>query len=438
MDSLYHAIETLRFQRELPQTVFELRQTFDVIKVVDIEGETRQALQATGIFERLKPGDSVAVGVGSRGITNMARITAATVAMLKERGAKPFIVAAMGSHGGANAEGQREMLHSLGVTEESAGCEFRITMDVKEIGKIGNGGPALYMDLHSANADHAILLSRIKPHTDFRGRLESGPSKMAVIGFGKQRGAQTMHSYGGDGFRNYLASAARLYEANTCFRGAVCILENAYDETGKIVGLSAAQVGTDVEAALQTESKAMMASIPFMNIDVLVVQRIGKNISGAGMDPNILRRLMVPREAEPEGGPSVIVTLDLTAETHGNSAGMGLANVITKRQLEKVDFYKFYMNGVTSGTFGAYRSSMPLVMRDDQRALESASQMCGVPNPLDVRYCFIRDTLTLDTLYVSPSMLGEARAHPRVTVLREIPLSFQACGAMSSPWHLSC
>jgi hypothetical protein len=258
-----------------------------------------------------------------------------------------------------------------------------------------------------------------------------------VIGFGKQKGAQTMHAYGGNGFRNYLADAARIYERNTNFIGAVCILENAYDETGKIVGLTAAQVGAAPEVALQAESKAMMASIPFDDVDILVVRRMGKNISGAGMDPNVLKRLMVPREEEPTGGPAVIVTLDLTDETHGNCAGLGLANIITKRLLDKVDFYAFYMNGITSGTFGVYRGATPLTMKDDQRALEVASHMCGVPNPDDVRMTFIRDTLTLDTLYVSPSMRKEVDAHPRLKIAREVPLAFGANGAMASPWEIA-
>jgi hypothetical protein len=437
MESLYQAIDALRFERALPATVLEVEQTFDAVEVADIDGATRQALADAGILARIQPGDTVAVGVGSRGITNIAQIARSAVACLREHGAQPFVVAAMGSHGGGTPDGQREMLHSLGVTEDSLGCEFRITMDVKQIGQLPNGGPALFQDLHSAAADHAIVLSRIKPHTDFRGPVESGPSKMTVIGFGKQKGAALMHSYGGRGFRDYLCDAARIYESNTNYRGAVCILENAYDQTGLIIGLSAAQTGTQIEIDLQARSKDMIARIPFTDIDILVVQRIGKNISGAGMDPNVLQRSLVPREDEPVGGPAIIVTLDLTDETHGNACGLGLANVIPKRLVDKIDFYKFYLNGVTSGTFGAYRNAMPLVMRDDLRTLESASQMCGIPGPLDVRYCFIRDTLKLDTLFVSPAMRREVEAHPRLSIVGERPLAFNAAGAMTSPWDLS-
>jgi Lactate racemase N-terminal domain len=435
MESLFRAIETLRFPRELPATLLEVNQRFDVVRVDDVRLATRQALENSGMLARIKPGDSVAVGVGSRGITNMAVIARAAVERLLEHGAQPFVVAAMGSHGGATAEGQREMLASLGVTPEFVGCEFRITMDVREIGRIPHG-PALYMDEHSAAADHSLLLSRIKPHTDFRGAIESGPAKMAVIGFGKQKGAQTMHAYGGNGFRQYLAPAARVYEANTNFLGAVGIIENAYDETGMIVGLSAAQVGTQIEADLQTRAKAMMARIPFEQLDILVVQRQGKNISGAGMDPNITHRLMVPREVEPTDGPSVIVTLDLTDETHGNAAGLGFGNVVTKRLLDKVDFYATYMNGITSGTFGIWRTNIPMVMKDDLRALEVASHCCGVPQPADVRYCFIRDTLALDKLYVSRSLLREVEANPCLEVVGEVALTF-ADGVMRSPWQLS-
>jgi hypothetical protein len=437
MNSLQHAIDSLRFPREIPGTLLEVKQTFDAVRVDDVEAATHKALEDAGILARVKPGESVAVGVGSRGITNMARIARAAVARLQAHGAKPFVVAAMGSHGGASAEGQSEMLASLGVTEASIGCEFRITMDVVQIGHLDNGGPPLYMDTFSHVADHSILLSRVKPHTDFRAALESGPSKMTVIGFGKQKGAQAMHAYGGNGFRNYLADAARIYEARTNFRGAVCILENAYDQTGVIAGLSAAQVGTEAEAKLQAQSKAMMASIPFDDIDVLVVRRMGKNISGAGMDPNVLKRLLVPREEEPKGGPAVIVTLDLTDETHGNCAGLGLANIITKRLYDKIDFYAFYMNGITSGTFGVYRGATPLTMHDDLRALEVASHMCGVPNPSSVRMALIRDTLTVDKLWVAPAMRAEVEAHPRLSITGEVPLCFNADGVMQSPWQMS-
>jgi hypothetical protein len=156
------------------------------------------------------------------------------------------------------------------------------------------------------------------------------------------------------------------------------------------------------------------------------------------MDPNVLQRLMVPREKEPEAGPAVIIALDLTEETHGNACGLGLANIIPRRLLDKIDFYKFYMNSITSGTFGVFRSCIPLVTKNDQYALETASQMCGIPQPLDVRFCFIRDTLTLDTLYVSPSMRREVEGHPRLSITREVPLSFDDSGALLSPWHLTC
>jgi hypothetical protein len=433
MNNLLDAIKEMRFARKLPHTLLEVKQSFDVQRVEDVTQSTRDALENSGMLSRVFPGQSVAVGVGSRGITNIALIAQATVARLKEHGAHPFVVAAMGSHGGATPEGQREMLRTLGVTEEFVGCEFHVTMEVKEIGRVPDG-PPLYQDLHSAKADHVILLSRIKPHTDFRGKLESGPAKMAVIGLGKQHGAQTMHSYGGNGFRKFLAPAARVYEKKTNLLGAVCILENAYDETGKIVGLTKEHIGTEVEERLQAEAKSMLASLPFDKIDVLVVQRHGKNISGTGMDTNVLRRLMVPHEPEALSQPTIIATLDLTDETHGNASGLGLANVTTARVLNKIDWQKFYMNGITSGTFGAMRSSLPIVMPDDRRALEVAVQCCGVPNDDDVKFVLIRDTLALDRLWISPALRDDALIHPRLSVVRETPLAFDDCGMMVSPW----
>ncbi len=434
---LLEQIQDLNFPADLPKTLLSVKQTFDAPQVLDVGAAAKQALKEGGLLERMKPGATVAVGAGSRGIANLPAIVKAVIEGLREAGMQPYVVPAMGSHGGATAEGQKTMLAELGVTEASVGAEIRATMEVKEIGRISNG-PPLYQGLDSAAADHCLLVSRIKPHTDFRSHLESGPSKMCVIGWGKQFGAALMHAGGGANFQKYLAPAARIYEANTNFVGAICPIENAYDGTAKIVGLTSDKIGLETEAKLLEEAKSLMASLPFPEIDVLVVRNLGKNISGTGMDTNIVSRLMIPRQPEAFGkvDVAVIAVLDLTEETHGNASGMGLANVTTARVANKIDWFATYTNCITSGIFGMFRVSLPITMPDDKRALEVALRGCAQPQA-DARMVFIRDTLTVDQLWVSPNLRQAVEEHPRLSLIEEVPLQFGVDGAMLCPWKLA-
>ncbi|MCX6043487.1 MAG: DUF2088 domain-containing protein [Chloroflexi bacterium] len=434
---LLEQIQHLNFPADLPKTLLSVKQTFDAPQVPDVAAAAKQALKESGLLERMKPGATVAVGAGSRGIANLPQIVKAVIDGLREAGMQPYVVPAMGSHGGATAEGQKTMLAELGVTEKSVGAEIRATMEVKEIGRIPDG-PPLYQGLDSAAADHCLLVSRIKPHTDFRSHLESGPSKMCVIGWGKQFGAALMHAGGGANFQKYLAPAARIYETNTNFVGAICPIENAYDGTAKIVGLTADKIGLETEAKLLEEAKSLMASLPFPEIDVLVVRNLGKNISGTGMDTNIVSRLMIPRQPEAFGkvDVAVIAVLDLTEETHGNASGMGLANVTTARVANKIDWFATYTNCITSGIFGMFRVSLPITMPDDKRALEVALRGCAQPQA-DARMVFIRDTLTVDQLWVSPNLRKAVEEHPRLALIEEVPLQFGTDGAMLCPWKLA-
>jgi hypothetical protein len=328
-------------------------------------------------------------------------------------------------------------LAELGVTEAAVGTEIRATMEVKQIGQIPDG-PPLYQGVDSMAADHAILVSRIKPHTDFRSHLESGPSKMCVIGWGKQFGAALMHAGGGANFQKYLEPAARIYETNSNFRGAICPLENAYDGTAEIVGLLDSEVGTAREAQLLERAKELMASLPFPEIDILVVQQLGKNISGTGMDTNIISRLMIPRQPEAFGNVdvAVIAVMDLTEETHGNVAGLGLANLTTARVAQKIDWVATYTNCITSGIFGMFRVSLPITLPDDKRTLQVAMRGCARAYD-EARMVFIRDTLSVDRLWVSPNLRQSVEDHPRLTIVDEVPLSFATKGNMKSPWSLS-
>ena len=434
---LLEQIQTLDFPAPLPATVLAVDQRFDAPKVADIPSAVSSALESSGILGGMNAGETVAVGVGSRGIANLPEIVRAVVDRLRAAKLDPYIVPAMGSHGGAVAEGQIEMLAQLGVVEASVGAPIKATMEVREIGRIPNG-PALCQGIDSMAADHSILVSRIKPHTDFRSHLESGPSKMCVIGLGKQHGAAMMHAGGGANFQRYLEPAARVYETNSNFAGAVCPLENAYDETAEIVGLSAADVGAALEVELQARSKKLMASLPFPEIEVLTVRDLGKNISGTGMDTNIISRLMIPRQPEHFGeiDVAVIAVLDLTEETHGNVAGLGLANITTARVAGKIDWVATYTNAITSGIFGMFRVSLPITMPDDRRALQAALRGCAHP-PEQARMVFIRDTLTLHSMFVSSSLRREVEEHPRLTVADEVPLTFDTNGSMTNPWALA-
>ncbi len=434
--NLLEQIQTLDFPAPLPETLLQVEQRFNAPEVANIPAAVASALETSGMLARLSPGETVAIGVGSRGIANLPSIVRAVVDRLKQENVEPYVVPAMGSHGGATADGQIEMLSQLGVTETSVGVPVKATMEVKEIGRIPDG-PAVCQGVDSMAADHTILVSRIKPHTDFRSQLESGPSKMCVIGLGKQQGASMMHAGGGANFQKYLAPAARVYEANTNFIGAVCPVENAYDQTAEIIGLSAAEVGTDREAEVQARSKELMASLPFPEIEVLTIRDLGKNISGTGMDTNIISRLMIPRQPEDFGtvDVAIIAVLDLTEETHGNISGLGLANITTARVAAKTDWVATYTNAITSGIFGMFRTSLPITMADDKRALQAAIRGCAYP-PDKARLVFIKDTLSLNTLYVSPSLRQAVEEHARLSLVGEAPLSFSETGAMSSPWAL--
>lgn len=433
---LLEQVRRIEFSAPLPDTLLEVEQRFDAPRVADVAAAVRSALKSSGILARMLPGRTVAVGVGSRGVANLPAIVAATLQALKEAGLHPYVVPAMGSHGGATAAGQLEMLAQLGVTEASVGAPLRATMEVAEIGRLPQGMP-LYQGLDSAAADHTLLISRIKPHTDFRGEVESGPAKMAVIGLGKQRGALAMHALGGAAFQSYLTPAAAVYAQATNLVGAIAVIENAYDETAEIVGLAAHEIGSAREMALLSRSKELMASLPFAAIDVLVIREMGKNISGTGLDTNIIGRLLIPRQPESFGSVdvAVIVVLDLSEASHGNATGMGLANITTARLAAKIDWAATYTNGLTSGIFSMYRGSLPMVMADDRRALQAAAHCCAVPQPA-TRIVMIENTLQLSKLWISPSLRAEAEAHERLRIVGQSELRFAASGALARPWQM--
>jgi len=289
-----------------------------------VPAAVRAALTGSAPMQRIRPGMRVAIGAGSRGVANLPVIVRTVVEEVRAAGAQPFVFPAMGSHGGATADGQVEMLASLGVTPASVGAEILATMAVMEIGQLPDG-PPLYQDANAAAADATLLVNRIKPHTDFHGALESGLAKMAVIGMGKDTGAQRIHVYGGRGFMRFLAPAARIYATNSNLAGGVALLEDAYGETAAVQALDVTEIGAAAETALLEQARALMPRLPFPAIDILVIKEIGKNFSGTGMDTNVVGRILIPRTPEThQPDVAVIAVLDVGAESHGNAAGIGL------------------------------------------------------------------------------------------------------------------
>ena len=433
---LLEQIEKLHFPGTLPATLLEIRQHFDAPMTRDIARSVQSALQRCGLLNRMQRGDSVAVAVGSRGIRDIPQIVRSIVRTLKGGGLKPFIVPAMGSHGGATAGGQKAILSHLGITRDTIGAEIRASMEVVQIGRLANG-PALFQGVISAGADHTLLVNRIKPHTAFRGKLESGLAKMEVIGLGNQRGASLMHNLGIPAFQKHLAPAARIYEENSNVSGGLAILENAYDQTAEIAGLSASEIGSEREVTLLDKARRLMPRIPFPQIEVLALRQVGKNISGTGMDPNIVGRLMIPRQPEDFGGPdiAIIAVLDLTEATAGNANGIGLANVLSARAVRKIDWEATYTNALTAGILGMQRNSLPLTAPNDRSALRVSLHNCGHPMR-EARLVFIRDTLTLDRLWVSGNLREFVGEHPHLEVVAQRPLTFSPDGSMRSPWDL--
>lgn len=400
----------------------KIRQQFARESLADIEQTVHQQIAAK---LNIAPGASIAITVGSRGINNIARIAKATVEAVKAKGGNPFIIPAMGSHGGATAEGQREILASYNVTEEAMGCPIRSSMDVVKIES--DLEMSVFMDKHAYESDGVILLNRIKPHTAYHGEFESGLVKMSVIGLGKERLASEIHTYGIYGLKTLLPQAGRVVLASGKIILGVGIVENAYDETAIIEALTPQEIITR-EPELLAIAKDLMPSFPLNEIDVLIIDQIGKNISGSGMDPNVIGRMRINGEADPDfPNVKVIVITDLTEPSHGNACGIGLADVTTKRLLNKIDWDATYMNAVTSGFYE--HSMLPVVAETDQQAFEWGIRASHDPHR-PKRIVRIKDTLHVSEMYVSEAALEEVT--DRVEIIKEAGDLFDAQGALIS------
>lgn len=414
-------IRQLLAEIEIPRAV-RLRQRFPVDKIDDVAGVLSRKLRESGVGERLRPGMRVALTGSSREVRNMNVVLREIAAFIKERGGLPFIVPAMGSHGGATAEGQKAILDDFGVTEDFCGCPIRSSMDTALVGRTDDGLP-VYLDKFASESDAVIPVGRIKGHTAFRAPYESGLFKMLAIGLGKQKGADSLHDMGFGAFKERIPAFAKVVLANANVPFGVGLIENAFDETCRIEVIR----GEDIEAEeppLLDYAKTRMPGLLFKETDVLVVREIGKNFSGSGMDPNVTGTW-----ATPYGGGGIskqkTVVLDVTDKSHGNVMGVGMADVTTMRLFHKIDFTALYPNMLTSTVIAP--GKIPMVMEDDALAIRAAIKTCTGIDKKRARIVYIKNTLSLEEIFVSEAMLEEASRIEGVEIL-EGPRPFRFDG----------
>jgi len=374
--------------------------------VGDVEAAARRDV-VDRLAGSVTPGMTVAVGGGSRGLTDRVALLKGVIAGLRHLGAEPFVVPAMGSHGGATAQGQRSMLEHLGMTEDAIGAEIRATMDTIEVARTPSGMP-LYLDRHAAGADRILPVNRIKPHTCFKGPIESGCTKMAVVGFGKQPGAAQIHACGPVEMRNRMLDGITALRATGRILGGVASIESASGEVVKVQALTSDEVGGDAERELTDYARTLVPALPFPQIDVLVIDRGGKDISGTTIDPNVTGRFWVHGLGDlDEPDVSTIVLLDVTDVSGGNVLGIGFADFIPVSLAQKIDFRTTYINCFTAGIAGVRRSRMPMVLPTDDDCLKAALSMCGRAFDQPKRVVRIESTLHLTRCWVSDALLRE-------------------------------
>lgn len=411
----------------LPDMV-KVRQEFDRTRLEDVAAEVRKCLDRREIREKLRPGMRVAVAAGSRGISNHALIVRETAAFLRECGASPFVVSAMGSHGGATVEGQREILSGYGITEEYCGCPVKVGVECAMIGYTDDGRP-VYIDKFAAEADGIVLINRIKPHTAFRGPYESGLMKMMAIGLGKQKGAETCHAAGFENMAENIPLFGRAVLKNCNILAGIAILENAYDETRELAALTADEI-PGREPELLERAKGYMPRILIDNVDLLVVGQIGKNFSGDGMDPNIAGTFATKCAS---GGLNTqrVAVLDISDESHGNGVGFGMADVSTRRAFEKYDFEMSYPNALTCLVTQVVK--VPMIFDSDMLCMKAGIKLCANIEHRDARVIYIHNTLKLGELYISANLVLQAGAADGVTIVGgERPMEFDGNGNLIS------
>jgi hypothetical protein len=407
----------------IPRLV-KVRQSFERPQVADVAAELVAKLRAGGALARVKAGDRVAITAGSRGITGLPLVLKTIASEIRKAGGEPFLFPAMGSHGGATAEGQRDMLAGMGITEDTVGAPIRASMETVEIGVSANGFP-VHIDRFACEADGIIVVNRIKPHVAFRGSCESGLMKMIVIGMGKQKGADTCHELGFGTMAENLQSMGRVTLAKAKILCGVALLENAYHETARVEVIAREEI-PEREPALLEEAWRLYPRLYFERLDVLIIDEIGKDISGTGFDTNVVGRYHTPYVS---GGPTItrIACLDITERSHGNANGLGILDFTTRRAFDKFDFDNTYPNSLTSTVPTSVK--IPMVLKSDRQAIQAAIKTCNILKKAEVRLARIRNTVALDEIAVSENLLGEVRANARLAVAGEpFALGFDANG----------
>ncbi|MBS4200113.1 DUF2088 domain-containing protein [Bacillus sp. FJAT-49732] len=407
-------LEELLKDIPLPKMV-KVRQKFDATRIDDFEAALRAELNQEKIKSKVKPGMEIAIAVGSRGVDRIVDMTAITVTFLKELGAIPFIVPSMGSHGGATAEGQKAVLEHLGVTEETVNAEIRSSMEVIKLGELPNGLP-VYIDKIASQADGIVVLNRVKPHTAFRGRVESGIMKMISIGLGKQKGAEACHQLGFKYMAENVPAMAKVIMEKKPILFAVASVENAFDKVAKVSVLTPDEIEEE-EIELQKLAKQLLPKLFFEQIDVLVIDEIGKNISGDGMDPNITGRYPTPYA---HGGPEVnkMAVLDITKESEGNANGVGTADFTTQRLVDKMDREATYANGLTSTVVSPTKIATTLA--NDCLCIKASIKTCNILDFSKVKLVRIKNTLEISEIEVSEDLLDYVKQHSNLEIISEL------------------
>lgn len=394
--------------------LYPIHQRFDVKSIDDVAQAVRDAFANFDFADKVCPDQSVAIGVGSRGTHDLKVLVKTTVECLKTLHLKPYIMPAMGSHGGATGEGQAQMLAELGITEAQMGVPIVSNMDTISLGRLESGAEVFFAK-DALAADHILVINRVKPHTAFRGEVESGLCKILAVGCGRQKGASNMHKF--DLAKTIIPAAKRIIEKTPVLCG-LAVTENSLGGTHSIK-LARPEAFPEVDREFLKTAWKLLPKLPVDDLDVLLVDELGKNVSGAGMDPNVIgfwRR---------EGGERkpdyrILVVLDLTPQSHGNATGIGMADLTTRRMIDQIDYNASYMNAFTSGVLRSVR--IPITLENDKTALETALNRS--PDPLSVRMVRIVNTSLMETFWATEAVLPELREHEYITV-DETPLELK-------------
>lgn len=414
---------------QLPR-MFLCRQKFSRERVAEPEDTLIELLAKSWIKEKVRPGQRIAITGGSRGIASMVPLVRTLAKYLRQLGGEPFVINAMGSHGGATAEGQREVLAALGMTEENLNCPVVTAMEVDEIGRLPVGLP-VYFDRKTLQSDHLVVINRIKLHTSLRGSVQSGLCKMLAVGLGKEPQAAALHRYGPAEMGLLIEELAGFIVDRVPVLAGIAIVENAYGEVARLE-LIKPEDFLAADAGLLKEASRLQPALPVDELDVLVVEEMGKCFSGSGLDPHVIGRKRIWGEPEPNK-PRIqrIVVLRLAEASYGNAQGVGLADFITQKLYDSIDFKKTYKNVLTS-TF-VQRGMIPIIGASDKEAVDNAVFSLAGASEDKLRVAWIKNTLHLETLALSESALKSAPGN-KVEKLQEIEWRFSPEGDLL-PWN---